>query len=174
MPLLKNGHETEDAFGMVADDAPLAAAPIIVSLKRYQAQRIALLEQPFALGVVLDTSENPEALGGDVHLLAVVALRFPLFKDGRVFSQARVVRTRMGYTGELRATGHFLIDQIAFLMRVGVDAFDLPPHISIADALAASHAITDVYQPASDHRRTIRELRAALSSPVHGGGVEPQ
>ena len=56
MPLLKAGRETEDAFVTVADDAPLPTAPMIVSLKRYQAQRIALLEQPFALGVALDTS----------------------------------------------------------------------------------------------------------------------
>lgn len=160
MPLLKDGHQAEDPFVTFGDDEPLPKAPMVVSLKRYQAQRIRLLEQPFALGVVLDTSDDPEVLGGDVHLFAVVVLKFPLFKDGRVFSHARVLRTRMRFTGEIRATGHFLIDQIAFLTRVGVDAFDLPPHIAIAGAIAASRAITGVYQPAADRRQTIREMRA--------------
>lgn len=160
MPLLKNGREAQDAFATVADGAPLPYGPAIVSLKRFQSEKGALMAHPFALGVVLETSENPEVLGDDVHLLAVVVLKFPLFKDGRVFSHARVLRTRMHFTGEIRAVGHFLIDQIAFLARVGVDAFDLPPHVTIADAIAASRAITDVYQPAADRRRTIREMRA--------------
>jgi uncharacterized protein (DUF934 family) len=159
--LLKGYREVADAFVSVADDAPLPDGPVIVSLKRFLAERDALLAQPHALGAQLDTADDPEVLGGDVHQLAVVAIRMPLFKDGRVFSRARALRTRMRYRGEIRATGHFLIDQIAFMQRVGIDAFELPDAISIGDALAATRAISDVYQPAPDHRRTIREMRAA-------------
>ena len=161
MPLLKGGRETADAFVTVADETPLHYGPAIVSLKRFLAEKDMLLVHPFALGVILEPGDRPEAFGDNVHFLALIALRFPLFKDGRVFSQARVLRTRLRYTGELRATGHFLIDQIAFLMRVGVDAFDLPPRISVADAVAAARAISDVYQPAPDDRRPIGILHGA-------------
>lgn len=161
MPVLKYGRETADPFLAVADDAPLPDTPAIVSLKRFRAERDALLTRAQPLGVELTTADNPEALGDDVHRLAVVAIKLPLFKDGRVFSWARVLRTRMRFTGEIRATGHFLIDQIAFMTRVGVDAFDLPPHISVAEAIAATRAITQVYQASTDHRRTIWQMRTA-------------
>lgn len=161
MPLLKGGREIADAFVTVADDAPLPGSPVIVSLKRFRAERDALLAHTHPLGIELTTADNPETLGEDVHRFAVIAIKLPLFKDGRVFSWARVLRARLHFTGEIRATGHFLIDQIAFLQRVGVDAFDLPPHISIADALTASRAITQVYQPSTDRRRTIWQFRLA-------------
>ena len=161
MPLLKAGREIADAFTTVADDAPSPDAPVIVSLKRFRAERNALLARAQPLGVELTTADNPETLGDDVHLLAVIAFKLPLFKDGRVFSWARVLRTRMHFTGEIRATGDFLIDQIAFMQRVGVNAFDLPPHISVTEAIAATHAISQVYQASTDHRRTIWQMRAA-------------
>ena len=160
MPLLRHAREAADSFTTIPDDAPLPDAPVIVSLKRFHAEHDALLARTHPLGVELTTADNPETLGDDVRRLAVIAIKLPLFKDGRVFSWARVLRTRMRYAGEIRATGHFLSDQIAFMQRVGVDAFDLPPHISVAEALAASRAISQVYQSSTDHRRTIWQMRS--------------
>ena len=161
MPLLKSGREIADPFVTVADGDVLPDAPVIVSLKRFCAERDALLARMQPLGVLLTTADNPETLGDDVQRLAVIAFKLPLFKDGRVFSWARVLRTRMHFTGEIRATGHFLIDQIAFMQRVGIDAFDLPPQISVGEALAATRAISRVYQSSTDRRRTIWQMRAA-------------
>ena len=50
-----------------------------------------------------------------MHRLSVIVLEFPKFRDGRGFSWARMLRTRLGFTGEIRATGHFLYDQLAFM-----------------------------------------------------------
>ena len=68
-------------------------------------------------------------------------------------------RSRLGYRGEVRVSGHVLRDQIAFYTRVGVDAFDLSQNLSPDDVEAALTEITDVYQPSVDGRATIRDLR---------------
>jgi uncharacterized protein (DUF934 family) len=70
----------------------------------------------------------------------------------------------MQYMGEVRATGHFLYDQIAFLTRVGVNAFDLPPSISTGQFQRALREISYVYQPSADERATIPSLRHRTSS----------
>ena len=63
-------------------------------------------------------------LGDDLHRLSVVALDFPNFRDGRAFSWARMLRTRLGFTGQIRAVGNFIYDQINYQHRVGFDAWD--------------------------------------------------
>lgn len=160
MPLIRNGVWAEDDYEAVADDAPLPANGALVSLKRFEAERETLLARNAKLGVMLASSQSPEILGEDVHRLSLIALNFPVFKDGRGFSWARMLRTRMGYKGELRATGGFLVDQLAYMVRTGFDSFDGDDRIT-PDALAnALTQMTNVYQPAADGRKTIRDLRA--------------
>ncbi|HEY1630660.1 MAG TPA: DUF934 domain-containing protein [Rhizomicrobium sp.] len=158
MPLIKNGAAADDTFVTIADDAPLPINGTIVSLARFQRERDTLLARNAPLGVRLKSAESPEELGDDVHRLSLIVLEFPIFRDGRAFSWARMLRTRLGFTGEIRAAGHFLYDQLAFMTRVGFDAFegDFTP----AQLARALGEITDAYQPSADGRRTIRDLRA--------------
>jgi uncharacterized protein (DUF934 family) len=162
--LVKDGRIVEDSFMAVSDDAPLADGPVIVSLKRFLAEKDELLARNLPVGVRLETSDTPESLGDDVHRLALVELHVPYFKDGRAFSWARLLRTRMGYQGEIRVSGHVLKDQLAFFRRVGVDAFSLSHDFSPADIEHALGEISNVYQPSVDGRATIRDLRAIRSS----------
>jgi uncharacterized protein (DUF934 family) len=162
--LVKGGRIADDPFTLVADGAPVPPdGAIIVSLKRFLEEHDALLGRGAPLGVKLESSESPEPLGAHVHMLAVVVLSIPYFKDGRIFSWARLLRTRLGYKGEIRASGHFLRDQIAFLTRVGVDAFELTQNLSADDIAAAVKEMSFVYQPSVDGRTTIRDLRAGRS-----------
>ena len=147
---------------------PLPDGPGIVSLKRFLAERDALLARAHPLGVRLETGESPEKLRGHLEKLAVVVLHVPTFKDGRAFSWARLLRTRLGYTGEIRLSGHFLLDQIAFYTRVGVDAFDIAQNISLDQIEAALNEISNVYQPSVDGRVTIRDLRTRHTRAVGG------
>ena len=145
----------------VADADPLPAdGPVIVSLKRFQSERDLLLARCEKLGLRLDAAESPELVGEDVHKLALIVLHVPYFRDGRAFSWARLLRTRLGYKGELRVTGHVLRDQITFYSRVGVDSFDLPRPVNEADIAAVQAEMTNVYQPSVDGRETIWDLRA--------------
>jgi len=160
MPLIKNGVFADDVFVSIADDVPLPANGAIVSLARFQKDRDALLERNAALGVRLKSAESPEALGDDVHRLSVVVLEFPVFRDGRAFSWARMLRERFDYKGEIRAAGHLLYDQIAFMHRVGIDAFEVPQSVTLEQFNRALGEITNVFQPSADGKKTIRELRA--------------
>ena len=162
--LIRHGRSAPDDFTAVADSEALPDAPAVVSLKRFLAERQTLLTRNHPLGVRLETGESPEALGGDLDHLPLIVLHIPLFKDGRGFSWARLLRTRLGYKGEIRLTGHFLIDQIAFYTRVGVDSFEFARNVSPADIQAALNEISYVYQPAVDGRVTIRDLRSHRNS----------
>jgi uncharacterized protein (DUF934 family) len=160
MPLIKHGAFAEDHFVSVADGDPMPLNGTIVSLVRFQRDRETLLARNSPLGVQLKSFESPGLIGEDVHRLAVIVMEFPVFRDGRPFSHARLLRTRMNYIGEIRASGHFLYDQIAFATRVGFDAFDVPDGFSLPRYARALHEMSFVYQPSADGRRTIRDLRA--------------
>ena len=158
--LLKDGAFAEDIFAPLADDAALPEGPAIVSLARFQKDRDALLERNIPLGVRLQSHENPESLGADVNRLSLVVLEFPKFRDGRAFSWARMLRTRLGFKGEIRAVGDFLLDQMNYQKRVGFDAWEVPDHFTAEQFQRALTEMTNVYQPSTDGRKTIRELRA--------------
>jgi len=158
--LIKDGVVSEDNFTRLADDVPLTDGAIIVSLKRFLAETDALLGRDKPLGVVLETSNSPEELGVNVQKLALVVLNIPHFKDGRGFTWARILRTRLGFSGEIRVTGHVLRDQFAFYKRVGVNAFELSQNLSLDDFNTALSEFTDVYQPSVDGRETIYDLRS--------------
>jgi uncharacterized protein (DUF934 family) len=161
MPLIKNGTYAEDGFVAAADDAPLPAGGVIVSLARFRREREALLARNTPLGVRLKAEESPETLGEDVQRLSLVVLEFPKFRDGRAFSWARMLRTRLGFRGEIRATGDFLYDQLAAMTRVGFDAFEVPEKITSEMFRRALSEMRFVYQPSADGRKTIRALRNA-------------
>ncbi len=160
MPLIRDGALVEDAFETNADSDPLPANGAIVSLARFHRERDALLARNAPLGVRLKSEESPESLGEDVHRLSVVVLEFPKFRDGRAFSWARMLRTRLGFEGEIRGAGHFLYDQIAFMARVGFDGFEVREDFTLAQFERAIGEMSAVYQPSADKRPTIRELRA--------------
>jgi uncharacterized protein (DUF934 family) len=160
MPLIRNGAFADDTYVAVADDAALPANGTIVSLARLKAEREILLARNAPLGVRLTSAQSPEELGEDVHRLSVIVLEFPLFRDGRAFSWARMLRTRLGFAGEIRASGHFLYDQIAFMKRTGFDAFEVPEGFALAQFERALGEMSYVYQPSVDGQKAIRQLRA--------------
>ena len=159
MPLIKNGAYVEDAFTAVADDAGLPDAPVVVSLTRFRKERDVLLARNTKLGVRLKSDELPTALGEDVQRLSLIVLEFPKFRDGRAFSWARMLRTRLGFSGEIRATGDFLYDQLSYMARVGIDAFEVPAAITPELLARALGEMRYVYQPSADGKKTIRDLR---------------
>jgi uncharacterized protein (DUF934 family) len=149
-----------DAYAAVSDDDALPEGAVLVSLARFRRDRDSLLARNTPIGVKLQSSENPELLGDDVSHFSLIALEFPKFRDGRAFSWARILRTRLGFTGEIRAVGDFLYDQVNYQHRVGFNAWIVPDSFTPEKFERAFHEMTNVYQPSSDGRKTIRELRA--------------
>ena len=164
MPLIKGGAFVADPYAKVADDAPLPeTAAFIVSLPRYSRDRDAIVARNARLGIDLKSNESPEALGADIARFSVIALEFPKFRDGRAFSWARMLRTRFGYHGEIRGTGHFLYDQINFMHRTGFDAFEVAEGFTLEEFNRALCEMTNVYQPSVDGRAPIGTLRGRHS-----------
>lgn len=110
-----------------------------------------------------DVMEHGPRLDG----VNLVVLNFPKFTDGRAYSQARLLRERLGYTGELRATGVVLRDQLPFLLRCGFDSFE-SDQPGFGEALDKARTLFSVvYQPVGDGRTTAAELRLRqLRQPV--------
>jgi len=127
--LIKNGRIVSDDWQIVllgddehAADLALPAGKLLVPLAVWQAQREAIEARANEIAVWLDGSEDPAEIAGDLAVLPLVAIRFPKFTDGRGYSSAALLRTRYGYTGELRAIGDVLRDQFQAFKRCGFDA----------------------------------------------------
>src|SRR5439155_14573700 len=95
---------------------------------------------------------------------ALIALVFPKFSDGRAFSQARLLRERYGFRGELRATGQVLRDQFLFLLRAGFDAFEVTKDADAAAFTDAERRYSVFYQPTGDGRPIPRNTRVATDA----------
>lgn len=163
MPLVKQGRITTDLFVHVADGAELPGdGAVLVTAERFLADPQALLRRPGKLGVIWPNNRNLDELVPHLDRLASVALVFPTFRDGRAYSQARLLRERYGYGGELRATGQILRDQFVFMTRAGFDAFEVKKHAD-ADAFAQTMKRYSVfYQPTGDGRVTALNRRMQL------------
>ena len=101
------------------------------------------------LGVLIQPADDVRALGPHLDRIELVAVAFPAFNDGRSFSHASLLRTRLGVAGEVRAVGDVLIDQIPLMLRCGIDSFA----VSNATALRRLEegrlpGISNHYQPA--------------------------
>jgi uncharacterized protein (DUF934 family) len=142
----------EDPFTAVTDDWAIPKGDVIISLTRFQAEGDRLLAEGRKVGVKLESAEEVEALAYDLPRIAVVALDFPKFGDGRAFTNARLLRDRYGYAGEVRAVGDVIRELAGQMVRCGFDAFG-PSDGSSVDAWAqAAHRYRHVYQRAADAR----------------------
>jgi len=146
--LVRHRRLATDSWRLLEDAAAAlpAAGGVIVPLAAFRARRDELLARAAPVGVQLAANEGPEALAADLGRLALVAVHFPKFADGRGFSTARLLRERHGYAGEIRAVGDVLVDQLLFLERCGFDSFALRDDQDPAAALAAFAALGDAYQ----------------------------
>ncbi len=172
MALLQHGALQPNSWRFVGDDAAIPAdEPVTVSLKRWQAENEALRGRNAPVGVRLKNDESALALAEDLHRVSLIEVEFPKFTDGRAFSQARILRGKLGYKGELRAIGTILRDQYLYMVRCGIDSVELPDGKSIDGYLAALKEFSAWYQPASDGRPTVMELRHPANANIRCGAA---
>jgi uncharacterized protein (DUF934 family) len=98
------------------------------------------------IAVWLDSDETAELIADDIEAFSLIALNFPAFTDGRSYSTAAKLRQYYKYTGELRAIGDILRDQLTFLKRCGFDSFDVCDEVKDEDALNAFEDFSENYQ----------------------------
>ena len=160
MPLVKNGKISTDVFVHVADGAELPGdGAILVSAARFLGDAEALSRRVGGTGVIWPNNRDVDDLVPYLGGLAMVALVFPSFRDGRAYSQARLLRERYRFHGEMRATGQVLRDQFVFMLRAGFDTFEVKKE-SDAEAFAGTAKRYSVfYQPTGDGRITALHQR---------------
>lgn len=153
----------DNSFVNVTDEDVIPeTGDVILSLNRFQAEGDALLSSNSRkVGVRIESNEEVEGLAYDLPRLAVVAVVFPKFRDGRAYTSARLLRERLNYVGEVRAVGDVLQEQAGFMVRCGFDAFE-PADGAGPEAWAkAVGRFRHVYQRAADARPTALEERTA-------------
>jgi uncharacterized protein (DUF934 family) len=169
--LIKDRAIADDRWTLLRDAGQFAAiaadVAVIVPLAFWQHQRDALLARG-NVGVWLASSDDPAALAGDVGRLPLIAVDFPVFTDGRGYSTGRLLREKLHYTGELRAIGDILRDQLYYLHACGFNAFAVRADRDLADALKGLRDFSDNYQATCDRPVPLFRRRAAID-----GGATP-
>ncbi len=157
--IIKDQAVVEDDWQIVDMETALPAGKVLVPMARWQAERAELLSRGDC-GVWLESTDEPTELASDVSALPVIAINFPEFKDGRGYSLARIVRDRLGFTGELRAIGDVLRDQLFYMKRCGFNAFAVRADRDPEAALAALQDFRETYQAATDNPTPLFRRRA--------------
>ena len=164
--LIKNGALVEDRWTLVreiASAAELPATKAIVPLAFWLAAD-AQFQARGDVGVWLSPADDPALLGSVAATLPLVAVDFPKFTDGRGYSTGRLLRERLGFTGELRAIGDIQRDQLYYLHQVGFDAFVVRDGKDAHDALKSLRDFSDGYQ--LTNRRTPWFRRSGTDTPA--------
>jgi phosphoadenosine phosphosulfate reductase len=123
--------------------------PVILTLKRWREDREALATRNAPIGLQIDPGNDWQDVVADLPRFPVVVVTIPKYADGRAFSIARLLRERDGYKGEIRAVGTYIIDQVPYMTRVGIDAFaTTDPHVTKAFTEGLWPEVTHYTQPA--------------------------
>jgi uncharacterized protein (DUF934 family) len=163
MPLVKDGKITGDIFVHVPDGAELPGdGAILIPAVRFLEDPDAILRRAGKVGVIWPNNRDLDDLVPYLDRLAGVALVFPSFRDGRAYSQARLLRERHGFEGELRATGQVLRDQFVFMLRAGFDTFEVKKAADAEAFATTAKRYSVFYQPTGDGRVTALHRRMQL------------
>jgi uncharacterized protein (DUF934 family) len=164
--LIKDGVIQDNTWTLVtkadgdAASADVPAGQVLIPVSVWFAQK-AQLQNRTDIGVWLDSNEAAEVIAEDAHRFAVIGINFPGFMDGRAFSTARLLRERYGFTGELRAVGNFIRDQLCYLRRCGVNAFAFTnPDANLEEAVQSLNDFQEYYQASVDQPLPLFRRRA--------------
>jgi len=160
MRLVKSGQVIDEHYVRILDDAPIPDdVPVIVPAARFLADAADIARRAAPTGVLWPNNRKVAELAPYLDRLALVALEFPKFKDGRAYSQARLLRETYGFRGELRATGDVLRDQFMFLVRAGFDTFEVKKDADVAAFAGEIARHTVFYQATGDGRVPAARVR---------------
>ena len=151
--LIKNGAITDDQWLPADADSSVTSASQVCSLEQWLE-----LEEKSGSAVQLEPANAPAPLFDFLSQIELIVINFPVFTDGRGFSYGRELRER-GYRGELRATGHFIRDQMTYLTRCGFDAFQMADESQLEESLASLSDFTESYQAAVDQPQPLFRRR---------------
>lgn len=147
MQIIKDNQIANDSWDYCADDANFGDGDLTVSVARLKENGKALLNRMGKLGVRMTPNDSVAEIAEYLPNLSLIELYFPELADGQLFSHAWLLRNRYSYSGEIRATGHFLPDQVFYLSRVGVNSFNPEETEDLSATLAGLNDFSVKYQP---------------------------
>jgi uncharacterized protein (DUF934 family) len=156
--LLRDRQIVIDEWLYVAEAAGDTSAPLIVTFDQWQMEPDTWIARGSRLGVVLSAAHEVERLAPDLSRFALVAAEFSGPSEGRGYTQARLLRERWDFRGELRATGYVRRDQLFFMARCGFNSFELP-EADIEEAHTAFSTFSAAYQPSNDSGLAVKLRR---------------
>ena len=149
-PILRRGEIIADDWEYLGEEPPGGSESIIVPFAELRDNAAAWRAWRGRLGVRIGPADRVEQLVEDLPHLALIALEFPGPGEGRGYTQARLLRDRYGFKGELRAVGAVKQDQVFFMSRCGIDTFELAAGEDVEMAQRALQRFSVVYQPARE------------------------
>ena len=172
--ILKNGQVHNDNWQVLRPEADADLATIsvpagqwLVPFALWQTQSAALKSRN-DIGVWLSPEDDLSAVAAEFAGWPLVAIDFPKFTDGRGYSIAWRLRNHHKYSGELRAIGNVLVDQLFFMLRVGFDTLALDPKVSTEAALKHLTPFPDSYQGSTDNPAPLFRQVDRASAPQGG------
>ncbi len=145
MQLIKDKQVIQDDWAYVSDNESLKADYNIVSVARWQQEKNGLTKSAH-LGLRLESDIIIEELVADLSHFELIELFIPVFTDGRAYTHARLLRSRYGFTGDIRVSGDFMRDQVFYLNRVGVSSFELNDQDNVQEVIQSMGDFSVEYQ----------------------------
>lgn len=165
--LIRNGRLEADDYTELAEgeDSGKSAQRVIVPLERWQAERESLLSRFEAVGVRLPNTADLLTVWETVSDRPLLELDFPTFGDGRAYSQARLLRDRYGFKGEIRARGQAVVrDQMQSMSRAGINSFLLREDQIAEVCISALNDFALAYQRAVDDLPIVQKMRRSAQA----------
>ena len=162
--IIKNGVVVDDGWQLIENIENGQTAPDSIEANSLIPLSMWLAEDKLSrrndIGVWLKSDDGVASLVDYMPNLPIIAIHFPTFTDGRGFSNARLLRERYGYMGEIRAIGYVLRDQLCYLKRCGFNAFVLQPDVDLSAALVSLNDFSESYQASADQQKPLFRRRA--------------
>ncbi len=146
MKIIKDKHLIEDNWRHISDEEALENGDITISLTRWNKEKDTLSNHQGNIGIRIAPADDVAVLADSLNKIDLIAVELPAFTDGRAFSHARLLRSRYGYQGEIRAIGSYMADQTFYLQRVGVNAFEMSNEAELQTALSTLNDFSVAYQ----------------------------
>ena len=158
--VLKDKRIVDDSWTLLTEDSPsLPSGDILLSYYQWQTFSNQLDSHNGSVGVIIEGSADIEDIIEPLLKLPLIAINFPKFADGRAFSSARLIRERYGYSGEIRAVGHFIRDQIYYLSRCGFNAFKFDEYVDLTESAKSLQDFSETYQVSVDQESPLFRRR---------------
>ena len=155
--ILRRREFVADAWVTLGEQPPAAGTAVIVPFAKFRESPDVWRAWQGPLAVRLSPADKVEDLAADVARFALIAVEFTGPGEGRGYTQAKLLRKRYKFTGELRAVGHVKQDQLYLMSRCGIDSFELSPTEKPQEALATLERFKVAYTPGAPIPSVTRE-----------------